>query len=66
MTSLTLNVAEIKRMAAAYPEEAAFTRPETRERLFTAKQQLAWALRFERDPERRAEALLAIGGQNAA
>lgn len=58
---MTIDVAEIRRMAAAYPDEARYTSAETRERLFTAKQQLAWALRFESDPERRADALLAIG-----
>lgn len=66
MSAPTFDIAEIRRMAAAYPDAAAFTRPETRERHFTAKQQLAWTLRFERDPERRADALLAISGMGEA
>jgi hypothetical protein len=39
--------AVIERIAAAYPEEAAFTPAEERERYFTDAQRQAWSLRFD-------------------
>lgn len=44
---LTSQPAEIERIAAAYPPEAAYVPADERERFFTDAQQAAWRLRFE-------------------
>ncbi len=44
---LTSQPAEIERIAAAYPPEAAYVPADERERFFTDAQQAGWRLRFE-------------------
>lgn len=50
-------LAELERIAAAYPPEAAHTPRWERETYMTELQQLAWIIRF--DPDRAAEMLSA-------
>ncbi len=43
-------LAEIRRVAAAYPPEAQYTPRWEREAYLTELQQIAWAVRFESEP----------------
>lgn len=54
-----MNLADLHRIAAAYPSEAAHTLADERERYFTTAQRAAWDLRFgtSRQDRRRPAAL---------
>jgi hypothetical protein len=49
MTSAPFDPVELRRIANAYPPEAADVPAWEREHYFTPLQQAAWALRFERE-----------------